>query len=139
MKDLGALWVTAADSYILECRAIATSVRASEFASRMNRSPVQWAREFHTSVGSTVKDYFSARQIEHAKELLRDTARSTAQIAVAAGFWDCALLLPRVPAADRSLSYGLPEKNVTWRYRRPALDFRSQQYKSSIPPVAGGL
>jgi AraC-like DNA-binding protein len=86
MNDLGASWVTAAESYLLECRATSTSVRASEFALRMNRSPAQLAREFHTSVGATVKDYLSVRQIEHAKELLRHTVRSTAQIAVAAGF-----------------------------------------------------
>lgn len=86
MNDVRAFWIAAAESYILECREGATSVRASEFALRMNRTPVQLAREFHTSVGSTVKDYFSGRQIEHAKELLRDTARSTVQIAAAAGF-----------------------------------------------------
>jgi AraC-like DNA-binding protein len=84
--DGKAFWVTAAESYLLECRARATSVRASEFAHNMNRTPTQLAREFHHSVGSTVKDYFSLRQIEHAKELLCNTARSTAHIASAAGF-----------------------------------------------------
>jgi two-component system response regulator YesN len=79
-------WLAAAESYVEDCARTASSVRASEFASRMQRTPVQLARAFHEAVGSTVKDYLVVRQIERAKELLCTTRRSTAHIAAAAGF-----------------------------------------------------
>jgi AraC-like DNA-binding protein len=86
MSDAKAFWLAEADSYISECRRANSCLRASEFAGRMQRTPVQTAREFHTSVGSTLKDYLSRRQIECAKELLRNTRRSTAQIARECGY-----------------------------------------------------
>ena len=61
-------------------------MRASELALRLQRTPTQLAREFHASAGFCVKDYLKTLQIERAKELLRSTARSTAQIAVDTGF-----------------------------------------------------
>jgi AraC-like DNA-binding protein len=79
-------WLREADRYIADCRTRVTSVRAYEFAARTCRTPVQLAREFRASVGSGVKDYFHLRQIEHASELLRTTARGTADIALDAGF-----------------------------------------------------
>jgi AraC-like DNA-binding protein len=79
-------WLKEAEDYLAECRVRATSVRAGEFAARMKRTPVQLAREFHASVGACVKDYFNARQLERARELLLRTSRVTADIAVDAGF-----------------------------------------------------
>ena len=79
-------WVAEAESYLAECREKASSVRASELALRLARSPAQLAREFHLSVGSRLKDYLSSRQIERAKELLRTTHRTTAEIALDSGF-----------------------------------------------------
>lgn len=117
MENGKAFWLAAADSYIHECRMQKMSVRASELASRLNRTPAQLAKEFHGSVGSTVKDYLSARQIEHAKELLRTTGRSTAHIAAAAGFGTvrsfyrafkrCAGLSPT--AFRKEMSLGVPD------------------------------
>ena len=86
MDDQKAFWLAAAERYIDDCRRSATSVRVSEFASRMKRTAVQLGREFHSSVGLGVKDYFSMRQIDHAKELLRTTGQSTARIALHSGF-----------------------------------------------------
>jgi AraC-like DNA-binding protein len=86
MEDARTSWLTAADSYISECEATRSSLRASEFAVRMRRTPAQLAREFHACVGFRVKDYFRKRQVEHAKELLRETGRTTGQIAIDAGF-----------------------------------------------------
>ena len=86
MSDAKGFWLAEAESYISECRRANSSLRASEFAARMNRTPVQTAREFRSSVGTTLKDYLSWRQIECAKELLRNTRRGTAQIARECGF-----------------------------------------------------
>ena len=79
-------WLAEAESYLADCCSRASSVRASEFALRTKRTPAQLAREFHATVGSCVKDYFKSLQIERAKELLRSTPASTAQIALDAGF-----------------------------------------------------
>lgn len=86
MDDQKAFWLAAAERYIDECRRSRSSVRVSEFASRMKRSAVQLGREFQASVGIGVKDYFSIRQIDFAKELLRTTGHSTARIALHSGF-----------------------------------------------------
>jgi AraC-like DNA-binding protein len=79
-------WLAEAESYLNECRGRASSVRASEFALRVKRTPVQLAKEFRATVGRCVKDHLESQQIERAKELLRNTRSSTAQIAVDAGF-----------------------------------------------------
>ena len=79
-------WLAEAESYLAECRGRASSVRASEFALRVKRTPVQLAKEFRATVGRCVKDHLESLQIERAKELLRTTRSSTAQIAVDAGF-----------------------------------------------------
>ena len=79
-------WESEARSYVADCRTRSSSVRASEFASRMRRSPAQLAREFHASAGCCVKDYLLTLQIEWAKELLRTTGCSTARIAGETGF-----------------------------------------------------
>jgi AraC-like DNA-binding protein len=86
MDDMKAFWLAAAERYIDDCRRSSSSVRVSEFASRMKRSAVQLGREFQSSVGLGVKDYFSRRQIDFAKELLRTTGQSTARIALHSGF-----------------------------------------------------
>lgn len=75
-----------AERYLDDCRAAATCVRASELALRMRVTPARLAREFHATVGIGMKDYFTARQIERAQELLRTTERGTVQIAADAGF-----------------------------------------------------
>jgi AraC-like DNA-binding protein len=79
-------WLVEAESYLAECRRRASCVRASEFASRMQRTPVQLAREFRATVGWCVKEHLESLQIERAKELLRTTRSSTAEIALDAGF-----------------------------------------------------
>jgi AraC-like DNA-binding protein len=86
MNESKAFWLREAERYIAECRAKATSVRACEFAARMARTPVQLAREFRASVGSGVKDYFQARQLAQAEELLRSTSLGTREIALDTGF-----------------------------------------------------
>jgi AraC family transcriptional regulator len=86
MDEARTFWVTAAERYLEDCRVKASTVRAAEFAGRMRRTPVRLAREFHLSVGTRLKEFFSERQVEYAKELLRTTARGTAQIATDAGF-----------------------------------------------------
>jgi AraC-like DNA-binding protein len=86
MRDEKAFWLAAAERYIEDCCRSGSSVRVSEFASLMNRTAVQLAREFRSSAGIGVKDYFSRRQIDCAKELLRTTGQSTAQIATDSGF-----------------------------------------------------
>lgn len=86
MDGTKTFWVSEAESYISECWLRRSSVRASEFALRVRRTPAQLARQFHQSVGQRVKDYFVRRQIENAKELLRTTGRTTEQIAIETGF-----------------------------------------------------
>jgi len=86
MEDEKGFWLAAAERYIEDCRADGSTPRASELASRVRRTAVQLAKEFHSAVGLGVKDYLSARQIERAKELLRTTGRSTAEIAADSGF-----------------------------------------------------
>jgi transcriptional regulator GlxA family with amidase domain len=75
-----------AAAYVEECRRNGSAVRASELASRMRRTPAQLAREFHIAVGERLKDYLTILQVEHAKELLCNSSRGTAEIAVACGF-----------------------------------------------------
>jgi AraC-like DNA-binding protein len=86
MDDRKAFWLAEAERYIEECCRNADSVRVSEFAATMKRTAVQLAREFQASVGIGVKDYFSRRQIDCAKELLRSTGQTTAQIAIDSGY-----------------------------------------------------
>ncbi|HXH37652.1 MAG TPA: helix-turn-helix domain-containing protein [Thermoanaerobaculia bacterium] len=86
MDEVRAFWLAAAERYIEDCWRNATSVRVSEFAVCMKRTAVQLGREFQASVGIGVKDYFSRRQIDCAKKLLRTTGQSTAQIAIDSGF-----------------------------------------------------
>src|SRR6478609_3113091 len=86
MGDMRSLWLAEAAQYVEDCHAAATCVRASELALRMRVTQARLAREFHATVGIRVKDYFTARQIERAQELLRSTDRGTAQIAADAGF-----------------------------------------------------
>ena len=86
MHNDRAFWVSEAEAYLAECREKASSVRASELALRLERTPAQLAREFHVSVGARLKDYLCSRQIERAKELLRTTRRTTAEIALDSGF-----------------------------------------------------
>src|SRR3954471_21714272 len=86
MDETKARWLAAAERYIEDCHLTSSSVRVSEFASLVGRTPVQLGREFHSSVGLGVKEYFSMRQIDRAKELLRTTGQSTATIAADSGF-----------------------------------------------------
>ncbi|MEA2336021.1 MAG: hypothetical protein QOE82_28 [Thermoanaerobaculia bacterium] len=86
MDEAKAFWLAAAERYIEDCRRTASSLRVSEFASLMRRTPVQLGREFQSEVGLGVKEYFSMRQIDRAKELLRTTGQSTATIATDLGF-----------------------------------------------------
>ena len=86
MKTAKSFWLAEAQTYLADCRLRASCVRASELAARVRRTPAQLAREFHATVGVRVKDYLKMLQIEQAKELLRTTARSTAAIALDAGF-----------------------------------------------------
>jgi AraC-like DNA-binding protein len=86
MDDRKAFWLAAADRYIEACCRNRSSVRVSEFAATMNRTAVQLAREFQSAAGIGVKVYFSRRQIDCAKRLLRTTGHSTAQIAIDSGF-----------------------------------------------------
>jgi AraC-like DNA-binding protein len=79
-------WLAEAETYLAECTRRASSVRASEFALRVQRTPVQLAKEFRATVGLCVKEHLESLQIERAKELLRTTRSSTAEIAVDAGF-----------------------------------------------------
>jgi AraC-like DNA-binding protein len=86
MEATRGFWLAEAETYLEDCRAGRRSVRASELAVRMKLTPARLAREFHLSVGSGLKDYLGRRQVEHAKELLRSTGWTTAEIAVLAGF-----------------------------------------------------
>lgn len=86
MASPKAFWEAEAESYLEDCRRSASSVRASEFAMRVERTPAQLAKEFRATVGLRVKDYFQSHQIERAKKLLLTTGESTARIAVDAGF-----------------------------------------------------
>jgi len=82
MDDLAA----AADAYVDDSRAAATSVRASDLANRLSMTPARLAVAFQRAVGVGVKAYLRQRQIEYAQELLRTTTLSTKEIAVRAGF-----------------------------------------------------
>lgn len=86
MGNTRSWWLVEAERYVSECHAAATCVRASELALRIHVTQARLAREFHACVGIRVKDYFMARQIERAQELLRTTDCGTGQIAADAGF-----------------------------------------------------
>jgi two-component system response regulator YesN len=86
MDDGRHFWVEEAERYIAACGERRSSIRASEFALQVRRTPAQLAREFHASVGQCVKQYFVRRQLDRAKELLRTTGRTTQEIAIEAGF-----------------------------------------------------
>ena len=86
MDERKAFWLTAAEQYFEDCRRAASSVRVSEFASCMQLTAVQLAREFRAAVGVGVKEHFCAMQIAWAKDLLRTTGQSTARIAIISGF-----------------------------------------------------
>jgi len=86
MGKAKAWWLAQAESYLADCQMRASSVRASELALRLQCTPTQLARAFHASAGLCVKDYLKTLQIERAKVLLRTTTRSTAEIAIDAGF-----------------------------------------------------
>jgi len=79
-------WLAEAELYFHECRTNGSCVRASEFATRMRRTPAQAAREFHAVVGLRLKDHLNTLQIGCAQELLRTTGHSTADIAAVTGF-----------------------------------------------------
>lgn len=81
-----AFWLAEAEFYLRECRAEKRSVRASEFALHVKCTPARLAQDFHLAVGLGIKTYLTTRQIEEAKELLRTTSHSTAEIAVLTGF-----------------------------------------------------
>ena len=86
MNEKRAFWLAAADRYIDDCRRNGTVVRASELALRTGHTAVQLSREFQSAAGVHVKDYLFRRQVDLAKELLRTTSKSTAQIAAVTGF-----------------------------------------------------
>ena len=86
MTDGTVSWLEEAERYVADCRARATSVRASEFATRMNLTPAQLVRHFQASVGVCVKEHLRAKQVERAQQLLRETRQGTAEIATATGF-----------------------------------------------------
>ncbi len=86
MEDAPNFWLSAADAYLAEAHAVSSSVRASELAVRLSMTPARLATVFRRSVGMNLKSYLRARQIERAKELLRNTDLTPAQVAVRAGF-----------------------------------------------------
>ena len=86
MDSTKEVWLAEAESYLRTCRAEKRSVRASELARRLGCSPARLASEFHRSVGLGIKVYLAMRQIDLAREMLRTTGRSTAEIAALAGF-----------------------------------------------------
>jgi methylphosphotriester-DNA--protein-cysteine methyltransferase len=115
MDDGKAFWLAAAERYIEDCCRNGSTVRVSEFASLMERTAVQLAREFQASAGIGVKVYFSRRQIACAKELLRTTGQSTAQIGHRFRVRHGPLVLSCLQAFRRAVAYGVQERNVTWR------------------------
>jgi AraC-like DNA-binding protein len=76
----------ALESYLHGCFARRSAARVSEFADSLGVSRSYLARVFPTVLGQTVREALRARQLEEAERLLRTTARSTNDIALAAGF-----------------------------------------------------
>lgn len=76
----------ALESYLHHCFARRSAARVSEFADSLGVSRSYLARVFPSVLGQTVREALRTRQLEEAERLLRTTARSTSDIALAAGF-----------------------------------------------------
>ena len=98
---------------MLDCRAAATSPRASEFAARVQLTPVQLDRAFRASVGAKVGHYLKDLQLEHAKALLTTTTLSAAAIAIVAGFGTARSLFRAFRRSTGTTPGRFREKNVS--------------------------
>jgi AraC-like DNA-binding protein len=76
----------ALESYLHGCFARRSAARVSEFAESIGVSRSYLARVFPSVLGQTVHAALRARQLAHAEILLRTTALSTRDVALAAGF-----------------------------------------------------
>jgi AraC-like DNA-binding protein len=76
----------AIESYLHRCYAERSAARVSEFADSMGVSRSYLARVFPSVLGQTVREALRTRQLSHAATLLRTTALSTRDVALAAGF-----------------------------------------------------
>jgi len=76
----------ALESYLHSCFARRSAALVSEFADSLGISRSYLARVFPSVLGQTVREALRARQLEEAERLLRTTARSTRDVALAAGF-----------------------------------------------------
>jgi len=76
----------ALESYLHGCFARRSAARVSEFADSIGVSRSYLARVFPAVLGQTVHEALRVRQLAHAEMLLRTTALSTRDVALAAGF-----------------------------------------------------
>lgn len=76
----------ALESYLHGCFERRSAARVSEFADSLGVSRSYLARVFPSVLGQTVREALRTRQLAEAERLLRTTARSTRDIALAAGF-----------------------------------------------------
>lgn len=76
----------ALESYLNRCFERHSAARVSEFADSLGISRSYLARVFPSVLGQTVREALRTRQLAEAERLLRTTARSTRDIALAAGF-----------------------------------------------------
>jgi AraC-like DNA-binding protein len=93
----------ALESYLHGCFARRSAARVSEFAQSLGVSRSYLARVFPSVLGQTVHEALRARQLEHAETLLRSTALSTRDVALAAGF-GTQMTFFRIFAASRRMT-----------------------------------
>jgi AraC family transcriptional regulator len=62
------------------------TIHLADLAARAGLSAYHFARAFKTSAGMTPRAFIEHRRVERARQLLQDTARPVAEIAIETGF-----------------------------------------------------
>jgi AraC-like DNA-binding protein len=76
----------AVEHYLLFCYGQKTAARASEFATRLGRTPEYLSWLATRVLGKSLRDYLREKQVARAARLLRTTPLSVEEIALRAGF-----------------------------------------------------
>lgn len=72
--------------YLEACYTVESPPRVSELADRLGLSVGQLSKLFRRLYGGKLSDYFKARQVEYAEQLLRDTSLTVTKVAYKAAF-----------------------------------------------------
>jgi AraC-like DNA-binding protein len=78
--------LAALESYLRFCYAARTAARVAEFAQHLGMSRPYVSRLYLRLTGESVSDLMRELQVQRAERLLRSSNRTTAEIAILAGF-----------------------------------------------------